>query len=258
MRSGFKCFFQLIRREMYLFFKEFLSRFIDISVTMTTWVVVFGYLMANSGLKGSYGSFILVGAIASFGLFETIGRATCLAQDVTDKKITNFMILPISTSWVFVCVAVSWAISTAILAFCLFPLGKIILWEQFDLSKIAWMKFFLIFLTSNLFYGFFALWVASYVVNLRNISWLWCRVINPLYMFCGFFYTWKSAYELAHWVGYLHLLNPLIYVLEGTKASILGQTGYLPYWACVFVLWAFTAFFGYDAIRKFKRRIDFV
>lgn len=258
MTPAIKCFFQLVRREMYLFFKEFLSRFIDISIMLSAWVFVFGYLMVNSGLKNSYGSFILIGAISSFGLFETIQRATCLAQDVTDKKITNFLILPISSSLVFVSIAVSWAISTGILTLFLFPLGKIILWKKFDLSEISLIKFVLIFLTSNLFYGFFALWISSYVINLRNISWLWCRVITPLYMFCGFFYTWKTVYEVSHWIGYLHLLNPLIYILEGTKAAIFGQQGYLPFWACLFVLWAFTAFFGLGAIRRFKKRIDFV
>lgn len=258
MKVKLLCFYHLLRREMYLFFKEFFSRIIDLAVTLSTWVIVFGYLMAQSGLKSFYGSLILVGAISSFGLFETLHRATCLAQDVTDKKITNFLILPVGPSYVFVSIALSWALSSAILAFCLFPLGKLILWQQFDLTKIAWIKFLLIFLMSNLFYGFFALWISSHVVNLRNISWLWCRVINPIFMFCGFFYTWKSAYELVHWVGYLHFCNPLIYVLEGTKASIFGQDGYLPFWACFLALFGFTAFFAKASLRKFKRRIDFV
>ena len=258
MTSSIKCFFQLVRRELYLFFKNFPNRLIDISVVLFAWVVVFGYLMANSGLKSSYGAFILVGSIASFGLFETIHRSTFLAQDVTDKKITSYLILPIPSSYVFVSIAVSWAICTAVLTLCLFPLGKLILLDKFDLSHISLIKFGLIFIVSNLFYGFFAMWISSMVTNLRNISWLWCRVIHPLYMFCGFFYTWQSAYELAHWVGYLHLLNPLLYILEGTKASILGQSGYLPYWICFCALWIFTGFFAFDGIRRFKKRVDYV
>ena len=110
-----KCCLQLIRRELFLFLKEFLSRFIDISAVLITWVVVFSYLMVNSGLKSSYGTFILVGCIASFGLFETISRATVLAQDVTDKRITNYLILPLPSYMVFISVAISWAICTGIL-----------------------------------------------------------------------------------------------------------------------------------------------
>jgi ABC-type polysaccharide/polyol phosphate export permease len=258
MTSVIKCCFQLIRRELYLFFKRFLNRFIDISFVLFTSVAVFGYLMLNSGLESSYGAFILVGCIASFGLFETIQRATCLAQDVTDNKIDNFLILPISSYFVFVSIAISWAISTSVLTLCLFPLGKLLLWGRFDLSNASWGKFTIIFIASNLFYGFFALWVSALVTNLRNTSWLWCRLINPLYMFCGFFYTWNSVYELSHFAGYLHLANPLIYILEATKASIFGQSGYLPFWWCFAALWAFIAVFAFDAIRRFKKRVDFV
>ena len=72
MKLIINCFFQLIKKELYLFFKEFLSRFLDIAITLAAWVIVFGYLMKNTGLKDSYGVFILVSSIASFGLFETI------------------------------------------------------------------------------------------------------------------------------------------------------------------------------------------
>lgn len=258
MLVSVKCFYELIRKEMYLFFKEFFSRIIDISIVLSTWVIVFGYLMGNSGLKNSYGTFILVGAIASFGLFETIWRATCLAQDITDMKITNYLILPIKSHFVFISIALSWAFSTAILTICLFPLGKLILWNKFDLSQMSLYKFCLIFIVGNLFYGFFALWIASLVSHLRNTSWLWARIINPLYMFCGFFYTWKSAYDLAHWIGFFHLLNPLLYVLEGTKASVLGQKGFLPFGICVAVICFYIFILAFDAIRRFKKRIDYI
>ena len=258
MISIIKCFFHLVGREMHLFFNEFFSRFIDIAFVLITWVIVFGYLMQGSGLKSSYGAFILIGAIASFGLFETIQRATLLAQDVTDSKITNYLILPIPSYYVFVSIAISWAVSTGILTILLFPLGKLILWNQFNLSNFSIIKFLLIFVFSNLFYGFFALWVSSMVMNLRNVSWLWCRVVNPLYMFCGFFYSWKSAYAISPVIGYLHFFNTLIFILEAAKASVLGQTGFLPFWPCLFALFGFIGFFAFDAIRRFKKRVDYV
>ncbi|MFA5250135.1 MAG: ABC transporter permease [Parachlamydiales bacterium] len=256
--TAFKCFLELVHKEMYLFKKEFLSRLVDLAVILSTSVIVFGYLMANSGLKSNFGEFILVGAIASFGLFETIWRATCLAQDISDKKITNLLVLPLSSFYILAAIAVSWSLSTALLALCLFPLGKLLLWNQFNFARVDLGKFGLIFLTGNLFYGFFALWVASLVTNLRRTSWLWARIINPLYMFCGFFYTWKSAYQLAPWVGYLHFFNPLLYVMEGTKAAILGPEGYLPFWACLGSLALFTGLFAFDGIRRLKKRLDCV
>ncbi|MEI6241906.1 MAG: ABC transporter permease [Chlamydiota bacterium] len=258
MKHKHKCFLELIRREMYLFFKEFTSRIIDISIVLASNVLVFGYLMSKMGLNTSYGAFILVGAISSFGLFITISRATVLAQDANDKKISNFLILPISSSAVFISIAFSWALQTSILSLCLFPLGKLLLWNKFDLSHFSIIKFVLMFISTNLFYGFFALWIASFVTNLRDTSWLWCRVINPLFMFCGYYYSWQAVYELSPAIGTLHFLNPLLYVLEGTKAAILGQTGYLSFWICLFAVCSFGTLFACHAISRFKKQLDCV
>ncbi len=256
--TSMHCFLELIRKELYLFKQAFLSNFIDVCVMATTNTVVYGYFMSKMGLNSTYGFFILIGAVSTFALFMTIGKASGMAQDIEDKKIANLLILPIKSQAVFASQAIAWAIGGSILSLCLIPLGKLILWNSFDLSQLSLYKFGLIFLTGNLFYGFFALWIASWITDLRYISWLWCRVINPLFMFCGYFYTWKAVCEVSPVLGALHLLNPLLYVLEGTKAAVLGQTGFLPFWVCFFALWGFMGLFGAHAIYRLKKRLDCV
>lgn len=253
-----KCFLALIGREMHLFTREFVSRFLDISIILITNVIVFSYFLTSSGVSENFGAFIFIGSIASFGLFESIGRATVLAQDAGDRKITNFLILPIPSSYVFVAIAVSWAICSGILALCMIPLGKLILWSRINLSDISIWKFILILVTGNIFYGFFSLWIASLITSLRDTSWIWYRIVNPLFMFCGYYYSWKSAYDISHFIGYAHFLNPLLYVLEGTKAAVFGQSGFLSFWICFFMLWGFIFICSYDAIRRFKKRLDCV
>ena len=57
---------------------------------------------------------------------------------------------------------------------------------QLHLSKISLWKFPLIFILSNLFFGFFALWISSVLKKMSSISHLFvARVINPMYMFRG-------------------------------------------------------------------------
>ena len=36
-----------------------------------------------------------------------------------------------------------------------------------------------------------------------------------MWMFGGYVYSWQSAYALNHAVGYISLINPMIYVMEG-------------------------------------------
>ncbi|MBN1915217.1 MAG: ABC transporter permease [Parachlamydiales bacterium] len=254
MRSQWKCFYALTQRELKLFFQQFFSRLIDEIVVLASWVLVFGYLMAESGLTKDFGTFIMAGAIASFGLWETTSRATFFAQDISDETINNFLILPLSSTWVFVSTAIAWAIGTSTLILMLLPIGKILLWNSFSIAHVSWWKFFFIFISGNLFYGVFALFISSLISTLRNTSWLWTRVINPLYMFCGFFYTWQSAYNVSHWIGYFNLLNPILYIVEGTKGTMFGPEGYLPFWICLTAIWLWIGIFGTLAIYRLKKR----
>ena len=126
-----KCFFNIIRKELYLFRKEFINSIIDLAFEIFTWVIVFGYLMTNSGLNNHYGSFILIGAIAVFSFFGIIWKSMSISQDISDNKFSNFIILPIPTSLVFISIAISWAIGGIILSICLLPIGQLILLSKF-------------------------------------------------------------------------------------------------------------------------------
>lgn len=257
MTAEIRCALQFIRKEIFLSFMNLKSDLLDNLISFANWVIIFGYFMPSSG-RSDLGSLILAGAIASFGLFGTIWRATILAQDVTDKKINAYLILPMPSGWVFVGTVVSWSIYAATITLCLFPIGRLLLWNQVDFSHFSIPKFFIIFVLSHIFYGFFSLWISSLVTNLRNTGWLWCRVVNPLFMFSGFFYTWKEAYAVSPWIGMVNLVNPLLYILEATKVSFFGTQGYLPFWLCVMAVALFTFFFAIDGVRRFKRRLDYV
>ena len=257
MSKSIKCFLQLICYEFFLFRKEFFRKFFDLCVATTTNAIVFGYLFPLIGMKSQYGAFIVVGAVALFGFFDIINRITIFIFDITgDKTISYKLTLPTSTTLVFLSFPIGWGLISSILTFLLFPLCKLILLEEFPLSNLNFLHFVLIFPTINLFFGFFALWLASLIKNIRNVSWLWFRVVNPLFMFGCYFYTWGLVYKASPIAGYINLLNPLIYAMEGLRASVLGPEQYLPFWICFFVLWICIFFCAIDGIHRLKKRLD--
>ena len=87
----------------------------------------------------------------------------------------------------------------------------------------------------NLFFGFFALWLSSVVKGMTSLNSLWLRYIAPMWMFGGYVYSWQQAYSMSHVVGYISLVNPMIYVMEGMRAAALGNANYLPFWVCIIV-----------------------
>src|SRR5207302_7297991 len=123
-----------------------------------------------------YGPFILISSIASFGFFDTVGKVSELISDIDgDKKISYTLTLPIPSWLVFVYIGIYWAINSALIALLLFPLGKLILYNQFDLSKISYLKMIPMYITINLFYGFFSLWLTSMLQKITDLGVLWVR-----------------------------------------------------------------------------------
>ena len=250
---------QLIRRDLTVFKGEFWGKFIDAGILLFTTVSVFAYILPSYGLPADYGSFVLIGAIGRYGFFEVIGKVSMMIADIEgDRTILYTLSLPIPSWLVFVYIAVSWAIVWSIIALLMFPVGKLILFTQFDLGKISWFKLPLIFIASHLFLGFFALWLCSMMKNISSLGHLLTRVINPMNIFGAWLYSWQTAYDLSPAVGIAHLINPFLYVMEGMRAAALGQEGYIPFWHSFWVLSAFTAVLGWIAVRRLQKRMDCV
>ncbi len=251
--------YALLARDFRVFKESFVGKFIDTCIMLSTTVIIFSYFLPSYGLTPGYGAFVLVGVIGSFGFFDVVGKvAEFVADLIGDRTISYTISLPLPSWLVFFYVGLSWALYSAIIGALLFPLGKLLLFSQFDLTKIHLGKFVLIYAVSNLFFGFFALWLASLLQKMSSLSHVAIRIINPMFMFGGYLYSWQSVYAMSPLGGYLSLLNPLIYVMEGMRAAILGQEGYLSFWVSFIVLTGFTLVFAMHAIVRLKKRLDCV
>jgi ABC-2 type transport system permease protein len=251
--------YHLIRRDLRVFKEEFWGKLIDTSLLLFTTICIFGYFLPSYGLKGDYGPFLLVGVIAGFGFFEVMTKVGIMIADLEgDRTILYTLTLPIPSWAVFVYLAFSWAILSSILSLLMIPLGKLLLFKEFTFVNTNFLQFPLIFIMSNLFFGFFALWLSAILKNMSSLSHLFVRIINPMYSFGGWWYSYYTVSKLSPELGYLHLINPLLYVMEGMRAAMLGQEGYLPFWSSLAALTGFTLFFAADAIRRLRRRLDCV
>ncbi len=258
-KNSFSAVFQLFKRDMVSFWRTYPGKMIDILSFFTTTAIVFGYFMPSGEGMANYGVFIIIGAIASFGLIEIVGKVSLLLADIEgDRTISQSLILPLKSEMLFGYIGCYWALNSTLLSLLLFPLSKILLFHQFDLSKISYLRFIAIYLSGNLFFGFFSLWLTSMLRGIDGVGGLWARVINPMWMFGAYFYSWESAYKVSPLVGYLHFINPMVYIMEGSRAAALGQEGYLPFWFCLVMVWIFIFACAFHAISKLKKRLDCV
>jgi ABC-type polysaccharide/polyol phosphate export permease len=66
------------------------------------------------------------------------------------------------------------------------------------------------------------------------------------------------VYKISTPLAYAMLCNPLVFIMEGARASLLGQEGFLPWSVCCGALVAYTAVIWFHMYYKMKRLLDFV
>ena len=250
-------FLQFLKRDLLILKQEYISKFLDTAFIFFTNVIIFSYFMSKQGLTKEYGPFLMIGAIASFGLFEVVTKVSILNEDIAgDKTISFLLTLPLSSNALFCYMGIYWALQSAFFTIPLFFVGKLLLLTRFDIADISYWRLIIIYLTSNLFYGFFALWLTGIIKGSINLTSIFLRFINPLFMFGAYFYSWKDAFALDHLIGYLSFINPIVYIMEGMRSATLGSAGYLPFWITPLALWAFIFLLGWHGITRLKKRTD--
>jgi len=138
-----------------------------------------------------------------------------------------------------------------------FPVGKLLLWNQFSLEHFSFVKFYFLLLVASLFLGFFSIFIVSITKDMYSgLDNIWTRILFPMWFLGGFQFTWKTVYHISPPLAYINLLNPLTYALEGGRAAALDPAQSLPYWLCIGALMLFTILFGYLGIQNLKKRLD--
>ena len=252
-----KIFGMLLWADLVILSREIRREIIDMIFWGSLTMFVYGYIMPGLGLASSFGIFVLVGSIPSMMIFQAVNQAAALVSDLEERKSFLFYFtVPIPSWLIFVKYAISVSFYTVPVSLLLFPLGKILLWNQVHFPHACWIKFFLHFIAGNLLLGFCALWIASWVKRIMNFGIIWSRFVFPLWWLGGYIFSWQVLFNRFPYLAYLDLLNPITYLIEGMRASLLGQQGYLNFWLCFFLTIFFSLVIGARAIVLFKRRLD--
>jgi ABC-2 type transport system permease protein len=92
----------------------------------------------------------------------------------------------------------------------------------------------------------------------RTVPLLFGIVVLPITFLGGTYYSWtKLAPVQVHgfsWLQTVVLVNPLIYINEGFRAALTSEQ-HMPLYVVYPALLAFTAFFVWNGVRGFKKRV---
>lgn len=248
----------LFQRDFVVARKEFFSDLINLITWPTSLTITFGYVLPAVGQDAAFGAFLLVGAIATTYFYLAIGFGSELVNDFETTRYVEYMVvLPFSSyHFLFIQRICTFALHSTILALPLLPVGKLLLGPILNLQHFSLAKLIVIMLLSGFFFGFFALWLASWVPNNRAFSNVWRRVYTPMQLLGCYWFSFATAYKVFGKYALVTLLNPLTLMTEGIRACVLGQEGYLSYWLCAATLTIYIVIFGSYGLWKMKQRLD--
>jgi ABC-type polysaccharide/polyol phosphate export permease len=255
-----KLFGWLLWRNLRVLKEDFLNNAIDAMIVPSTFILVGGYILPYLGMPDNYGAFMIVSSLVLMCSFATTWRGSSkLIQDIdSDKAVSYELTLPIPSWLIFVKYAVAYACDAMFLNILTLPLGKLLLWHKFSLAKMSLPKFLIIYVSANLLFAFYAVWIASWAKGMQGFTRYWLRYGSQLMFFSGFQFPWSIFEKASPLFAHINLLNPFVYAFEGARASVLGQEGSLNYWWCLAMMWLYIIIFGYLAKGNFKKRLDYV
>jgi len=250
---------QLLRADLQVWRQTVMTTVIDLWYWSGIQAGIMGYIMPALGLAPGYGVFIVAGLVIGAGFFSVFRMVAHLMRDIDRKhEIFYHMTLPIPSWLVLIKKAAFIAFNSAFLVVCVLPMGKVLLWYQFDLTKVSVMATLAMIVSSSIFYAFYILWLAGIVKNSSKMGIVWTRFNFPLWFLGCFQFSWQVLHKVCPVLAYINLANPVTYLMEGIRAALLGQDGFLNVWLCVLALLVFSLLCGLDGMRRLKRKLDYV
>ncbi len=252
-------FCKLVETNFYIARQELVGHIINLYIWAFCSLVVMGYVMQQFGLAADYGCFQLTTVIGTIGLFQVYGNSfRCIVDFEGDRHIGYSLTLPVCPSIVFCSMICSYSLIGILLSVLMLPFGKLLLFNSFSFATISWIKFAIILVLANIFYGVFTIAITAHVGQMSKMENVWSRFIFPMWFLGGFQFSWASIYKLSPSLAYVLLCNPIMFIMEGTRAALLGSQDCLPWELCCAVLCGFIVVGWFYAYYKMKHLLDFV
>lgn len=253
-------FWQLLKTDFSIYKTKFVDRIIDLAIWTVSVILVNGYILQAFGLSGDFGMFQTAGMFCSVFSFEIHSNIFEIVSDIDGRRHISYLLtLPGSNLAIIATKTLFYAITGLISAIVIFPLMKIMLFKQFNLTTINYFHLILAMILTSIFFGWFTILIAQRHENITQIRSTAIRILFPIWFFGCYLFSLKVVYfKVSKILAALCLLSPYSFATEAFRSAILGPEEYIPFWISISTLALLTlaaAFFGY---RGLKRRLDFI
>ncbi len=258
IKDNFFIFAVLIQRDLRGLGSNLKNIFIDSVILSSFFALVYGRFFPALGMAIELAFPLALGHFVNSIISTSFHRSMAIKSDLEFKKFINYQItLPISKKWLIAEYITSFTIDL-ILSMLPVLILTIILLSPMIAFKVNILAFLLIYILSAIFFSIFMLTI----VFIFNWQWFvnntWERILNPIIQFGCIFYVWKKLIGFSLPLTYITLLNPITYIVEGFRSSLLGNQDYLPMLASISVLLILDILMVIPLYKMFNKKLDLI
>jgi ABC-2 type transport system permease protein len=248
-------FLALLRRDVRVARRElpfFLMRTI---MQPLMFIIVFGYLLPKMGfVRGTYTTALLPGVLALSLALSAIQSVTLpMVQDFGwSKEIEDRLLAPIPTTLVAVEKVVVGVLQGIVAALVVLPAARLIMGPIPGFSLAHFGAVLAVSVAGAATFSALGLLMGS-TISPTQVGLMFSIIIAPMIFFGCTYYPWRGL-DAVPFVKYAVLINPLVYVAEGMRASLTPDVPHLP---LAIVLGALIVLLGVCwtfALRSFLKR----
>jgi len=255
--ENFRIFYAIVCREWHVIRKRLWKFTIDALSILVGLVFSFSQLLPLLGMPTKLIAPIYLGNITTSLFIMGYTLAHRIVYDIKGNKFINYqMTLPLPKRWLFAAYVIAFAIEFFLVSTPLFIAGIIIVNKDISLAQMNLPAFAFMYLSSLVLFALFYLAIGL----LFNFFWfrdnIWPRVLHPILFLGPIFVPWKLAYKFSTSIGAFFLLNPITYVVEGFRSSLLGNQHFINSTYCIAAIILLMIPTTYLVYRGVHKRLD--
>jgi ABC-2 type transport system permease protein len=262
-----RAFQGLLLRDLHVLRREIFPLIIRICMNPLLFLFVFTYIMphmsagvnptaalANSS-GGGFGTVILPGLMAVAIMFSGIAAvALPLSTEFgITREIDDRVMCPLPVAFVALEKVVFSAMQSLIAAVVVFPLAYYIPTVPVKVHVTSWLFLILVLVLASLVAGALGLTIGT-SVKPAQIGLIFGVVIMPITFLGCVYYPWAGL-KYIPWLKYFVLINPIVYMSEGLRASLTPSLPHMPPLMILAMLTVSLVVLSTIGVRGFLRRV---
>jgi ABC-2 type transport system permease protein len=259
----FKAFYGLLLRDLRVLSREFHVFLARVGMQPLLFLFVFTFIlprmgganMMATGAGMDFGTILLPGLMAVAIMFSGIAAVALplSAEFGITREIDDRVMCPLPL-WAVALEKVCFsAMQSIIAALLVIPMAYYVPAVPVRVHVANWFLLVVVMVLSSLLTGALGLVIGS-TVNPKQIGLVFSILVVPITFLGCVYYPWAYLNKIR-WLQVAVLVNPIVYMSEGLRASVTPGIAHMPWWAILLALVFFATALGRLGLRGFLKRV---